>query len=202
MGAGGGRRDNLPSITLLCSGQNCSQYSCLTQLYGASYVYWTYGNINRLPVSSKAWPRVRRAISGINAGLLRDVATLCYLSLSDGADRSGRRANKLLQPSLTGCSHKYGIKSLDQSAAIHFVWELALQLCSWRRPFADWKGHAAEESWEKQCEWPRLEPSVILLYLTQRGVLGQKEKMRTCETNHCHCWQQHKQNKVESETNM
>lgn len=79
MWAGGGNKDSVPSIMLLHLGQNCSRYLCVSQLYGAPHVYWTYGNITRLPVSSKAHPKVHYAISSINAGLLRDVAALCYL---------------------------------------------------------------------------------------------------------------------------
>lgn len=83
MGAGRRSRDNLPSIILLHSGQHRSERLCVcvcvTPLHRASRVCWTYGNITWLPVSSKLPPKVHRAISSFNAGLLRDLAALCYL---------------------------------------------------------------------------------------------------------------------------
>lgn len=72
MATGGGK--GIASSPSLC----CSS-TRVTQLYRAPCVYWTYGNIAQLPVSSKAHPKVHCAISYINAGLLRDVAVLCYL---------------------------------------------------------------------------------------------------------------------------
>lgn len=79
MGAEGGNGDSPPSIMLLHSGQHCSQFLCLTQLYRVSRICWTYGNISLCHQKLSQKPKVHCAISSINAGLLRDLAALCYL---------------------------------------------------------------------------------------------------------------------------
>lgn len=77
MGAWGGNRDSLLSIMLLHSGP-----TLLTVLVfdPAKWGLPCLLNIwKHQPVSSKAHPKVHCAISSFNAGLLRDLASLCYL---------------------------------------------------------------------------------------------------------------------------
>lgn len=129
MGAGEGNRDSLPSIMLLRLGQNCSQYLCVSQLYGAPHVYWTDGNITRLPVSSKAHPKVHCAISTINAGLLRDVAALCYLLFALLIWWLWLvQLEQVAAPISCGAFTYAHSKAL--ASDIHFVGDLALQPCS------------------------------------------------------------------------
>ncbi len=77
MGAGGGRRDNLPSIMLLHSGPTLlTVLVCDPAIQGLQCLLniWKHQ-----PVSSKAHPKVHPAISSINAGPLRDRAVLSCL---------------------------------------------------------------------------------------------------------------------------